>query len=249
VADPARPRAGDVVSAALAAEALARPPMLAPTSFELRPGEVVGLIGPNGSGKTTLLRALAGLTAGPGRTLLDAHPLVEIAASVRARRLAYLPAEREAGWPMRARDVVALGRMPFGGADDGAIDRALGLTDALAFADRRVDLLSTGERARVLLARALAGQPDWLLLDEPTANLDAHHQIAILDVLRGEAARGAGVLVTLHDLVLAERWCDRLLLLDGGKLVADGTPAEVLTPERLRDSFHVRRGESGWERG
>lgn len=237
------------MTAALAAMALARPPMLAPTSFELRPGAVVGLIGPNGSGKTTLLRALAGLTAGPGQTLLDDRPLSELAAMPRARRLAYLPTEREAGWPMRARDVVALGRMPFGGADDGAIERALQLTDTLAFADRRVDLLSTGERARVLLARALAGRPDWLLLDEPTANLDAHHQLAILDVLRGEAARGAGVLVTLHDLALAERWCDRLLLLDGGRLVADGAPADVLSATMLRDIFHVQRGAHGWERG
>lgn len=237
------------MTAALAAMALARPPMLAPTSFDLRPGALVGLIGPNGSGKTTLLRALAGLTAGPGQTSLDGRPLSDLAATLRARRIAYLPAEREAGWPMRARDVVALGRMPFGGDDDGAIERAMQLTDTLNFADRRVDLLSTGERARVLLARALAGRPDWLLLDEPTANLDAHHQLAILDVLRGEAARGAGVLVTLHDLALAERWCDRLLLLDGGRLVTDGAPAAVLTPERLCDIFHVRRGESGWERG
>jgi iron complex transport system ATP-binding protein len=237
------------MTAALAAMALARPPMLAPTSFELPTGAVVGLIGPNGAGKTTLLRALAGLTSGPGQTLLGGRPLSELPATLRARRLAYLPAEREAGWPMRARDVVALGRMPFGGVDDGAIERALQLTDALAFADRRVDLLSTGERARVLLARALAGRPDWLLLDEPTANLDAHHQLAMLDVLRGEAARGAGVLVTLHDLALAERWCDRLLLLDGGRLVADGAPAEVLSATLLRDIFHVQRGSHGWERG
>lgn len=233
----------------LAADTLARLPMLQPTSFTLKPGEVVGLIGPNGSGKTTLLRALAGLSAGPGRTLVHDEPLSGIPAGVRARRLAYLPADREAGWPMRARDVVALGRMPFGGIDDGSVARAIELTDAVAFADRRIDMLSTGERARVLLARVLAGTPDWLLLDEPTANLDAHHQLAILDVLRGEAARGAGVLVTLHDLALAERWCDRLLLLDDGRLIADGSPAAVLTAARLADIFHVRRGEHGWERG
>ena len=233
----------------LAATGLTRPPMLQPTSLGVGPGEVVGLIGPNGSGKTTLLRALAGLTPGPGTVTLDGTPLPDLPALHRARRLAYLPAEREAGWPMRARDVVALGLMPFGGRDDGAIDRALELTDATAFADRRVDRLSTGEKARVLLARALVGRPAYLLLDEPTANLDAHHALLMLDVLRGEAARGAGVLVTLHDLALAERWCDRLLLLDGGSLVASGSPAEVLTPEHLFNIFHVRRGASGWERG
>lgn len=238
-----------MTAGALLAHDVMRSPLLAATSFELEPGTVVGLIGPNGSGKTTLLRALAGLTQGPGETRLGGQALGVLPAVVRARRLAYLPAEREAGWPMRARDVVALGRMPFGGADDGAVDRALELADALIFADRRVDRLSTGERARVRLARALAGRPDWLLLDEPTANLDAHHQLAILDVLRAEATRGAGVLVTLHDLALAERWCDRLLLLDGGRLLADGAPAQVLTPELLRDVFHVRRGERGWERG
>ena len=232
----------------LVATGIARLPMLQPTSLAVRPGEVVGLIGPNGSGKTTLLRALASLTAGRGEVMLDGVAVRSIAASVRARRIAYLPAEREAGWPMRVRDVVALGLMPFGGSDDEAVDRALALADVAAFADRSVDRLSTGERARVLLARALAGRPDYLLLDEPTANLDAHHQLAILDVLRREATRGAGVLVTLHDLALAERWCDRLLLLDDGRLIAEGNAAEVLTESRLGAIFHVRRGESGWER-
>lgn len=232
----------------LVASGIARLPMLQPASLAVRPGEVVGLIGPNGSGKTTLLRALASLSAGPGDLSLDGVAVRSLAPPVRARRIAYLPAEREAGWPMRVRDVVALGLMPLGGADDEAVDRALALADVTIFADRSVDRLSTGERARVLLARALAGRPDYLLLDEPTANLDAHHQLAILDVLRREAARGAGVLVTLHDLALAERWCDRLLLLDDGRLVAEGSAADVLTESRLGAIFHVRRGESGWER-
>lgn len=228
---------------------LARPPMLAPTTLRVARGEVVGLIGPNGSGKTTLLKALAGLTRGPGWSALDGVPFMDIPAVHRARRIAYLPAEREAGWPMRAADVVALGLMPFGGGDGAAVTRALELADALPFAGRRVDRLSTGERARVLLARALVGRPDFLLLDEPTANLDAHHALLILDVLRAEAAHGAGVLVTLHDLPSAERWCDRLILLDGGRVIAQGSPAEVLTAERLLDVFHVRRGATGWERG
>jgi len=237
------------VSGGLSGTGIARPPMLGPVSLRVGRGELVGLVGPNGSGKTTLLRALAGFTRGAGTVAIDGVPLGEIPAMVRARRLAYLPAEREAGWPMRVRDVVALGLMPFGGSDAVAVDRALDLADARAFADRRVDRLSTGEKARVLLARALVGRPDWLLLDEPTANLDAHHALLILDVLRAEADRGAGVLVTLHDLALAERRCDRLLLLDGGAPIAEGSPAEVLTPERLSAVFHVRRGAAGWERG
>lgn len=233
---------------ALVATGVARLPMLQPTSLEIRPGEVVGLIGPNGSGKTTLLRALASLTAGLGEVMLDGCPVSSLAAAIRSRRIAYLPAEREAGWPMRVRDVVALGLMPFGGGDPAAVGHALALTDAGEFAERSIDRLSTGERARVLLARALVGRPDYLLLDEPTANLDAHHQLAILDVLRGEAARGAGALVTLHDLALAEQRCDRLLLLDGGRLIAQGLPSEVLTESRLGEIFHVRRARLGWER-
>jgi len=231
----------------LAAQDLSRPPGLAAATLALRPGEITALIGPNGAGKTTLLRALAGLTAGPGRVTLDGHELAALSPDARARRLAWLPAERDVGWPLAAREVVALG-LP-GRRDDAAIDRALAKTDTAVFADRRIDRLSTGERARVLLARALVAGPDWLLLDEPIANLDLRHQLDLLDLLRSEAARGAGVVLSLHDLALAGAACDRLVLIDAGRIVADGAPAAVLTPDVLATVFGVARTPGGWARG
>jgi iron complex transport system ATP-binding protein len=231
----------------LACTALARPPGLAEATLALRPGEITGLIGPNGAGKTTLLRALAGLSAGPGAVTLDGQPLATLSPDARARRLAWLPAERQVGWPLLARDVVALG-LP-GRRDAAAVDRALSRTDTAALAGRRIDRLSTGERARVLLARALVASPGWLLLDEPVANLDLRHQLDLLDLLRGEAARGAGVVLSLHDLTLADAACDRLVLLDAGRIVADGAPAGVLTPDVLATVFGVARTSGGWARG
>ena len=144
---------------------LTRPPILAPLSFYVAAGELVGLVGPNGAGKTTLLRALAGLTMGPGIVRIDGTALVDMPARVRARRLAWLPADRGTVWPMRGRDIVALGLMPLGMRDEAAIDAALAAVDASRFADRDVQSLSTGERARVLLARALVARPELLLLD------------------------------------------------------------------------------------
>ncbi len=231
----------------LAAIAIARPPMLAPLSLELVPGSVTGVIGPNGSGKTTLLRALAGLSRGPGTVTIDGALLATLPAARRARRLAWLPSTRDLAWPMLARHLVALGLGPGAARDDAAIAAALAAADAGGFATRRVDTLSTGERARVLLARALVASPDWLLLDEPTANLDPWHRLAVMALLRREAGRGAGVVVALHDLDLARRHCDRLLLLSGGNLVADGPPDTVLSPANLARVFAIRDGIAGWE--
>ncbi|WP_426164617.1 ABC transporter ATP-binding protein [Sandarakinorhabdus sp. DWP1-3-1] len=228
----------------LVATALARPPMLAPTDIALHPGALVGLVGPNGAGKTTLLRVLAGLGHGPGTVTLEGTPLAALPARQRATRLAWLPADRDVAWPMRARDVVVLGLA--GGSDDGAVADALTRADAAAFADRRVDTLSTGERARVLLARALVNRPAVLLLDEPTANLDPGHRLHVMDLLRAEATRGAIVLVALHDLDLAMTRCDRLLLVADGALVADGPPAAVLDAGRLAAIFGVARSADGW---
>ncbi len=228
----------------LAITNLARPPLLAPVTLALPPASVTGLIGPNGAGKTTLLRAIAGLSAGPGTVTIDGAPL---AAATRVRTLAWLPADRDVAWPMQVADLVQLGLGPGAARDDAAITAALIAVDAEAFADRRVDTLSTGERARVLLARALVARPRWLLLDEPVANLDPFHRLGIMALLGRLAATGTGVVIALHDLDLARRHCDRLLLLDMGALVATGTPAAVLGPAHLAAVFRIRTGPDGWE--
>lgn len=221
----------------LTAIALARPPMLAALDLALAPG-LTALIGPNGAGKTTLLRALAGLTPGSGTVTLDGHALTPT-------KFAYLPADRDIAFPLAARDLIALG-LPR--PDSAAVEAALARTGTIAFADRAVTRLSTGERARVLLARALVARPRVLLLDEPTANLDPAHALDMLALLRAEAADDTIVLVSLHDLGAATRFADRLLLLDGGRLVADGPPAAVLTPTNLAATFGIRDGPKGWER-
>ena len=231
----------------LEAIALARPPMLAPTSLTLHPGQFVGVIGPNGAGKTTLLRALAGLSRGPGTVRLDGQPFTP-----HPRRLAWLPASRDAVWPMQAAALVQLGLGPAAAPDPAAVAAALAACDAAALAARPVNQLSTGERARVLLARALVARSAWLLLDEPIANLDPGHRLDVMALLAAEAAngnggRGAGVVMALHDLDLARR-CDRLLLIDGGALVADGAPGDVLSPDNLSRIFGVQAGVHGWIR-
>ncbi|WP_193743290.1 ABC transporter ATP-binding protein [Sandarakinorhabdus sp. AAP62] len=216
--------------------------MLAPTSLTLHPGQVTGVIGANGAGKTTLLKALAGLTRGPGTVRLDGRPLVP-----HPQRLAWLPASRDAVWPMRAAALVQLGLGPAAAPDTAAVTAALAACDATALADRPVNQLSTGERARVLLARAIVARPAWLLLDEPIANLDPGHRLDVMALLAAEAARGAGVVLALHDLDLARR-CDRLLLISGGELMADGPPAMVMTPSLLAEHFGVQSVHHTWQR-
>jgi iron complex transport system ATP-binding protein len=161
----------------------------------------------------------------------------------RARTIGYLPQQGEVAWNMSAQDVVALGRLPHRAgamADAAAITAALDATDATLLADRRVGELSGGERARVLLARVLAGEPRWLLADEPLASLDPAHQLDLLDRLRTVARAGAGVAVVLHDLAQAARVADDAILMSGGKIVASGPAADILTPGRLGELFGVR---------
>ena len=200
-------------------------------SLSVGPGECVGLIGPNGAGKTTWMRAALGLIPFEGASTLAALPPAR-----RAKAAAWLPQERQIAWPVPVREVVALGRLPHGGGTDG-VDAALARLSLGHLADRPATELSGGERARVLIARALAQDAPLLLADEPAAGLDPAGQVAAMRLFAALAAEGRGVLVSSHDLGLAARHCGRLALMDGGRIVADGPPAEVLTPERLADSF------------
>lgn len=224
--------------------ALSRRRIVHQVDLALRPGELVGLIGANGSGKSTLLRALAGLLpAQEGRILLSGKLLRAHSPRQVAQTMAYLPQAAECHWPLTADRVVALGRLPFRGTsqelDAAQITRALAAVDALHLRDRVVTELSGGERARVFLARALAGNPALLLIDEPAAGLDPFHQLQLMEMLQGLAAENRGVLVVLHDLGLAARFCQRLLLLHEGRLMASGTPGEVLSDELLAKAHGV----------
>jgi iron complex transport system ATP-binding protein len=216
-------------------------------SAELPPGALVALVGPNGAGKTTLLRALAGLLPHDGTVGWGGRALAALRPMERGRLVAYLPQGHQAHWPLPARDIVALGRYPHGArdpdklapADAAAVEEAMRRADCEAFAGQDVRTLSGGERARVMMARVLAVQAPVLLADEPTAALDPRHQLEIMAALREEAGRGALVVAVTHDLTLAARFAARVLLMKEGALAADGPPAEVLTPERLRAVYGV----------
>jgi len=206
-------------------------------------GNVTGIVGPNGAGKTTLLRVALGIIAADtGNVAVLGRCLKECSREYLSRSIAYLPQEGSAQWPMLARRVVTLGRMPHGARDDGlsAIDDAMLRADVAQFASRRMDELSAGERARVLLARTLATQAPILLVDEPAAHLDPAHQLRLMELLRAEAARGVAVVITLHDLALASRFCDAIVVMQSGKVAAQGTPAEALSDAALANVFGIR---------
>jgi iron complex transport system ATP-binding protein len=224
--------------------ALGGRPVLHGVSLTVQPGEVLGVLGPNGSGKSTLLRCIAGLLAPQrGRVRLDGDEVSRLPVRELARRLALQSQEAPAALGHSVRDVVEMGRLAhrrlFGADvahDRQVVDDCLAQFDLLALADRVIDSLSGGERQRALIARALAQQPRGLLLDEPTNHLDVRHQFAVLDRVR---TLGLTVVVTLHDLALAARVCDRIVLLREGRVAALGTPAEALTPERIAQVYGV----------
>jgi iron complex transport system ATP-binding protein len=215
-------------------------------SFAIGEGEFVGLIGPNGAGKSTLMKAIVGLLPSEGGVALGGAPARDLSPGERGRRLSYLPQEREVAWPLAVADLVMLGRaaaLPSfarpGPQDAQAVTRAMARMEIGDFAKRPATELSGGEKARVLIARALAQETPLLLADEPTAALDPAHQIALMRIFAGLAAEGRAVVACLHDLGLAARWCTRVILLDAGRVVADGPPLEALTPQRLRDVYGV----------
>ncbi|KKW93358.1 ABC transporter ATP-binding protein [Sphingobium chungbukense] len=215
--------------------------------LHLEPGRLVGIIGPNGAGKSTLIRALLGLVKREsGSVLIDGIDSARLTRRDVARRIAYLPQGQTLHWPLAVERLVALGRMPHLGPlsrlsaeDEAQIDAALARADVLHLKGRVATELSGGERARVLLARALAVGAPALIADEPLAALDPGHQIDVMDLLKAEAQAGSLVVTVLHDLGMAARYCDRLLLMDRGSLVADGAPLEVLTEENLARVYGI----------
>jgi iron complex transport system ATP-binding protein len=220
--------------------------ILSDISLSIEAGKVTAIVGPNGAGKSTLLSCLAGLR-GPttGTVTLDDAILAGMRPRDRARRIAFLPQTPEIAWAVEARTLVELGRTPFLGArgqgedDRAAVDRALAAANVVAFEHRIVDTLSGGERARVLIARALAGEPEWLLADEPLTGLDPAHQLDAATLFRRLADDGVGVLVTLHDLSMALRMSDRIIVLAEGGVLADEPPQTALTPEVLKRAYGV----------
>jgi iron complex transport system ATP-binding protein len=215
-------------------------------SLTLKKSEIVALVGPNGAGKTTLVRALAGLIPFTGAVTLGGKPIETLSLRQRARNIAYLPQGHVFHWPMRVDAVVALGREPHADpfkqqneADRLAVRRAMAATATEGFADRAIDSLSGGEKARVAIARALSTEAPVLIADEPTASLDVRHQLVVMALLQKIAHEGTTVLAIIHDLTLAMRFADRVIVLDQGRVVTDGPPGEALTPQRVGNVFGI----------
>lgn len=212
----------------------------------LNDGELTILAGPNGAGKTTLARAMAGLIAAEGATAFDGTSLRHLAPRVRARAISYLPQGHEFHWPMRVDSIVALGREPHAdpfsrtsAKDRIAIEHAIEATDIGELSSRLITTLSGGERARVAIARALATEASVLIADEPTASLDARHQLIVMNLLQRIARQGTAVLAIIHDLALAMRFADRVVVMNEGRIVANDTPSLALTPDRIADVFGI----------
>ena len=228
-------------------------PVVDGVALALRPGEVTAVVGPNGAGKSTLLACLAGLRRPEAGTVrLGAQPLLALTPRERARRIGFLPQTPEIAWRLDVEALVGLGRTPHTGAfgpgpqDRAAVARALDAADLAGFARREVASLSGGERGRVLIARALAGEPDWLLADEPLTGLDLGHQLDVSTLFQAFKAAGGGVVVTVHDLNFAARAADRVVVMAEGRVLSDGAPAEALTSQVLARAYGV---EAQWVQG
>jgi len=211
-------------------------------------GEILGIIGPNGSGKTTLLRCInRTLEPQVGVVLIDDRDVTHLSRREIAQQMGLVPQDAAITFPFTVLEAVLMGRHPYrsilGGEtprDLEIVNEALRLTNTLHLASRPITGLSGGEQQRVIIARALAQEPDVLLLDEPTSHLDINHQLEILELVRRlTKERGLVTLLTSHDLNLAARYCDRLLMLERGRVYALGTPEEVLTPANIRQVYRV----------
>lgn len=228
-------------------------------SATLNTGEITAICGPNGAGKSSFLLALAGLLdAVEGSVALDDQIITRLHPRIRAQKIGYLPQDGAAAWDVSAESLVGLGRFAYrdgpyaNGANHQAVEAAISALDLDGLRSRPVSQLSGGERARVLLARVLAGEPEWILADEPLAALDLAHQLRLLAYLRGVsgtgAGKGMGVAIVLHDLTLAMNHADRVLILDQGRLIADGPPQEALSADIIERVWGVKArwiGESG----
>lgn len=222
--------------------------------FSVQPGELVALIGPNGAGKTSLIRGGLGLIeTANGTAALGGANVSDLSAAARARAVSYLPQTRPLAWPLRVRDVVALGRYAHGGLayklgaeDKAAVDQALTACELLPLADRATDTLSGGELARVHCARAFANGAPLLVADEPVAALDPYHQFAILELIDAFVGSGGAAFIVLHDLSLAARFASRLIWMKDGRVEADGSAQDTMTAQNFAHVFNIdARYENG----
>lgn len=219
-------------------------PILNDVSFEAISRDVIGLIGPNGTGKSTLLKAILGLVPSSGTIELFGNQ--NLSPRERAQKVCYMPQDREIAWPLSVRRLVSLGRTPFlsstcglSESDETLVNEAMRQVDIEHLAQRNVLELSGGERARVLIARALAQNAPLLIADEPAAGLDPAHQIALMEMIVARTHCQGLAIVTVHDMGLAARWCTRLLVLHNGQLVADGPPSDVLVPDMFARVYGI----------
>ncbi len=222
-------------------------PILKGIDFEVNEGELVGLIGPNGAGKSTLLRLLTQVESpSAGEVLIDGKAIDLLSAEERARRIAYLVQDARAHWPVSVEKLVGLGRIPYqkwwqqaSSEDHEKILKAMQLTETLAYRNRIVTTLSGGEHTLVMLARIMATEPQLIFADEPVAALDPYHQLHVMEILRNHASDRRAVVVVLHDLSLAARYCDRLYLLNHGELYCSGNTTEVLNAKNIATVYGV----------
>jgi len=222
-------------------------PLLNDISLSIGTGELSILLGPNGSGKTTLLRAALGLIKKQsGTSKLNDEDIASLSPSTRAKSIAYLPQMQQLAWPLLVKDIVALGRFAYGSniskltsEDRDIVSEAISSCDIEHLSNRRMNTLSGGEKARVHCARTFASSAPLIVADEPVAALDPRHQYKVLDLFKSYVAQGNGALIVLHDLSLAAKYADRLIWLKDGQIVADGSPVDTLTTQRLADVYQI----------